>query len=140
MNQYKKKTDLHDPGSRKFVIVLILRTVLIFAVLLSAIGASLPLHSLRLQQTITEFLLALDTFRNGTLLDVFHDRVSWDLVLALETSGRGKRAVALHDLIRKNARIGLNVVNVLSIVGQEFILILKQPDKPMSRRELIFGR
>lgn len=125
MPPYQKQTDLHDPGSRKFVIVLIIRTVLIFTVFLSAIGAPLAFHPLRFQQITIEPLLAFNTFRNDTFLDVFHDRVSWNLVLALETSGRSKRAVTLHDFIRKNTCIGLDVVNVLSIVGQKFILILK---------------
>lgn len=125
MCSYQEQTDLHDSRSRKFVIILIFRSVLVFTVFLSAIGAPLALHPLRSQQIAVKPLFAFDTFRNDTLLDVFHDRVSWNLVLALETSGRSKRAMALHDLIRKNTRIGLDVVNILSIVGQKFILILK---------------
>ena len=110
---------LHNPRNWKFVIIIVtIRAFWIFAVLLSAVGAPFPLHPLWFQRTAGDSLLTFDTLGDDAFLDIFHDLISRDLVLAFETGGRGKGTMALYDLVWSNSGIGFNIVDVLSVVRQ----------------------
>lgn len=60
--------------------------------------------------------------------------------MTFDTSSLRERTVALHNVFGKHARIGLNVVNILGVVGKQLPLILEQSNESMSRRVLLFGR
>lgn len=91
---------------------------MILAVLLSAIRASLPLHPLGFQRSNCDALLAFATLRDNAFLDIFDYLLTRNFMLALKTSGGSKRAMALHNLLWKNPRIGLDIINILRVVGQ----------------------
>lgn len=48
--------------------------------------------------------------------------------------------MALDQLLRENARMAFQIVNVLGEIGQELAFVLEQLDECMSRRELAGGR
>lgn len=67
--------------------------------------------------------------------DVGEDEMAVDLVTALYAAGGGEGPVALDQLFGKNAGSGLDVVNVLRVVGEEFAFLLQEVDEGVSRGE-----
>ena len=60
-------------------------------------------------------------------------------MLAFDARGICKRAVALHNLLRQNTGICLDIVNILSVVGQELSLVLKKTDESVCWRKFLLG-
>lgn len=104
------------------------------------IGAALPLLPLRFQRIFLNLFAALGAFRNNSFLDLVIDLIPQHLVMTFDTCSLRERTVTLHNVFRKYTSIGLNVVNILGVVGKQLPLILEQPNEPMSRRVLLFGR
>lgn len=61
--------------------------------------------------------------------EVLMDARPGDVVAALDARGRGEGAVALDQFLRRYTRGGLEVVDVLREVGEEFALVLEQADE-----------
>jgi len=78
--------------------------------------------------------------RDFAISDISEDGITGDLELALDTSGSGEGSMTLYNLLRSDSRVGLDVVNVLGIVGQQLSLVLQKPDEPMSRGEFLLCR
>lgn len=57
------------------------------------------------------------------------DGRSGDVVAALDARGGGEGAMALDQFLRRYTRGGLEVVDVLREVGEEFALVLEQADE-----------
>ena len=90
------------------------------------------MNRLRLSRIFGNALATLCAFRNQTFFYIIVNFVPSNLILTFDTSGCGKRAVALYNVFREHACVGLDIVDILGVVGKQFSFILKQPDKPMS--------
>lgn len=107
--------------------------------------ASFPLQSLRFQRVLSDRFATSSAFGDFALSNVPEKGLSRNLELALDTRCRSKGSVALEHLLRKNSCISLNVVDVLSVVGQQLPLVLQQLDESMGwgefllRRKNVFG-
>lgn len=126
-------THLHNARSGNLVIFL-LRTVLtvLLPALLRSVGHPFPFEPLRLQRIVFETLFASHAFGNNAFFDVVKNLFAFHFVMTLDACSRRKRAVTLQDFRRQNTCVGLNVVDVLSIISQQLPLILQELDEGMS--------
>lgn len=79
-------------------------------------------------------------FWDFAISDISENGITEDLELAFDTSGSGERSMTLYDLLRSDSRVGLDVVNVLGIVGQQLPLILQKLDESVRRGEFLLRR
>lgn len=97
-------------------------------------------HGLVVAQEAGALLQAARAVRD---LAVAHDRVerlALDTVATGDAGGEGKGAVALDHLVRRDAGVGLQVVDILCVVAQELALVLEQADEHVERRVHVVGR
>ena len=134
---------LHHSGNSDLVVfIVVVRAVLVvFAFFLmrfkreTAIAAftlDTPLSAgLRLAQRLDTAIAA----RDATGFEVGVDCGAGDFVGAFETRGGGEGAVALDEMRGKDAGVGFDVVDVLSVVCEEFGSVLKEADEGVGGRE-----
>ena len=64
---------------------------------------------------------------------VLMDSCAGDVVAALDACRRGEGAMTLDQFLRPDPRSGLEVVDVLREIGEEFALVLEQADECVGR-------
>lgn len=107
-------TNLHDTRGGYFVVVISAVPVIVLAVLVDSVAAPLPLDP----RIFCDALAASLTLRDNSLLDLIEYLITLDLVLTFDTRSRGERSVALHDVLWEDTGIRLDIVDILSVVGQ----------------------
>jgi hypothetical protein len=70
---------------------------------------------------------------------MIHDLIPGNFMHTFHARGRSERSMALDQVLRENACIGLHVVDILGEVGQQLALVLKKPDESMSWGKPLFG-
>jgi len=130
---------LHDACFGDIVVFLFLGIAVIveaLAFLVLTILGSFAFHSIRNLES-SEIGDALVTTGNSVGSDVREDHVAFDFVFALDAGGGGERAVALNQLLGENASETLEIVDILSVVGEQFSFLLKKMNEGVGGSEFI---
>lgn len=117
----------HDTGEGNVIRAIVFVVVEVVEVAARFLGRGAVARSLALERSRAsspESRDALAASRDLARLDVAEDGVPTDSVAAALAGGGGKGAVTLHELLGQNAGVGLDVVDVLRVVGEEPALVL----------------
>jgi hypothetical protein len=98
------------------------------------VGGALALLALLLGGDVVDAALALGGLHGA---HGGEDVLAGDVELALAAGGGGPGAVALDQLVLADAGVGLDVVDVLGVVGEQLVLVLQQADELVGRGPLL---
>lgn len=126
------QTHLHDTRLRDVILSIVLAVGVARLRPSSATMARISLSLARL--LIIDALLA----KGHTLgFEILEYGVSRHCAVAFTTARRSPRAVALYQSLREDARIGLHIVDVLSVIREQLAFVLQEFDKSVSEGESV---
>ena len=130
-----ESTHLHDTWLWNIVLAIRVAVTIISTLLrfrLSVIG-TLPLETRSLKMDFASCAIC-----NFLLPYGLEDLIARNVKSTFAACSRGKRTMTLDHLVTLDASNALDVVDILSVVAQQFILILENPNELMSWRPFVW--
>lgn len=119
---YFPKTHLHDTRLRNVILTVILAVGMtrLRSGSAAVVRTSLALARLLLAEYI-DTLLALSDPLGFEIIEYSFSR---NRAVTLATTRRSPRAMTLYEVIRKDSHVGLHVVDILRVIGEQFATVL----------------